>query len=281
MALPWQTQEGPNEPVNTARDPEFDKMYGVEESPNDSGPQAFVKSLQSSLLRNSAGGRETQQQMIKNKLAVQLQTQLMQAKIELEKANPEYSAHPTPWGSVIMIDPRNPSNNKEVGGFAGAKDAYISKMGAEKAANDLAADPEVIGAKKKEALLQPDKTAAETEYYKNRPAVEQAQVNLANRRIDDAQRTQADKDRGPAPNRKDVEKEVYAEMQIDPNKPFMNDAGALLKASQEIENRYNKRLKDWRAGSTGAQGVAAPTASKGPAPDLSKLTNLNDDDSFD
>lgn len=142
-ALLASAQPGSGVAIDSAPNPEYDNLMGLAPTAGDDPLTAGLKQANSIIQRNTPQGRAMTMEIAKEKLANQMAIQLAQAKIDLAKANPEYDAHTTPWGAVIMTNKFDPNDTHEVGGAAGGKEAYVAKLGAETA--DANADAAIKG----------------------------------------------------------------------------------------------------------------------------------------
>jgi hypothetical protein len=177
---PWQALlQSDTQPVDTNRNPDFDRLMGFSEDPNDSGAVAFTKALQSSMTRNSPQGREMTMEIMKAKLANQTQLELYKQKLALEHQYPDYISHATPWGSNLLID-KNSGDTKEVGLEPGMKETYMARQQAELAKAKEESDPDVIGARKQSALLAPALTQSTINANNAKPAMDAAVIGQRN-----------------------------------------------------------------------------------------------------
>jgi len=209
---PWQMLMQQPRPVDTVRNPDFDAAMGLSPSSTDSPAESLMKGFQSAMARNTIPGQELTMDIARAKMANQMQIDLMQRKLELERQYPEYQAHPTQWGSVLMVNPYNPSDNTEIGGAAGAREAYEAKLKAGLVENQEAVQPDVVAAKHSAALLAPqveqskiNEAQASADYHKGALSLAQAaRANLANAKAAQAQNVSLT----PAEN-KEIETNAY------------------------------------------------------------------------
>jgi hypothetical protein len=259
-------------PVDTVANPDYDSAMGYAAKPGDSNATVFMKALQSSLQRNTPEGRELTAGIAKQKLANQFAIQLMQQKMELEKQYPTYLAHPLPQGGVMMVNPTNPKDNYTLGQVPGATEAYTSKIAAEKAKNDMAADPEVIGAERQQALLGPKKEQAQINYYNDRSELDKAKQEAAAAKA-------ALGGQKPWTTEDDVRvhNQVAQEMAFNPKdnmfQMLINSGDPMAtKRLTEYQQKVQERIsKEKGERSQGRGGLVQPAASAQEPPDFSSL----------
>lgn len=274
MANAWDALLQPARPISTGPNPDYDQAMGINTNTGDDLQNALGQ-LQSIQQRNTPVGQAMTMEIAKEKMANQLALQLMQQKMQLQRQYPEYQAHPTPWGSVLMVNPYNPDDSKEVGGFAGAKDTYIAAqqagMAKDKAQTAIMSDPSYVQNQLDESKAKVDLTRAQTGEAQAmaalRPAQVQAQLALAGNR-ETKGNDLSEKDITDITNR------IYTANDFDPKKPFTAPDGVTASSLQpkvdaaiaaERARRQSNKLQT----STGA-GLAAPAAQATP-PDLSGL----------
>ena len=180
MAEPWDAllnTTPQSASYNPIPNPEMDQLMGFNAQEGDDATTRFFKGFQSAQFRNSPQGQQLTMEMAKNKLAMQLQAQLYQQKLELEKQFPDYKAVPTPYGA-IMINPHNPSDTSTIESTPGALPAYQSKMAAEKAQSDYQASPEGVQSMKDAAQAKINLEKAQAGYMNSRPELMRTQMEL-------------------------------------------------------------------------------------------------------
>lgn len=184
MPAPWEAllnTTPQSASYNPIPNPEMDQLMGFDAQEGDDATTRFFKGFQSAQFRNSPQGQQLTMEMAKNKLAMQLQAQLYQQKLELEKQFPDYKAVPTPYGA-IMINPHNPSDTRTIESTPGALPAYQSEMAAKKAQSDYQASPEGVQSMKDAAQAKINLEKAQAGYMNSRPELMQAQKDLAETR---------------------------------------------------------------------------------------------------
>src|SRR5574337_96362 len=132
MPAPWEAllnTTPQSASYNPIPNPEMDSLMGFNAQEGDDATTRFFKGFQSAQFRNSPQGQQLTMEMAKNKLAMQLQAQLYQQKLELEKQFPDYKAVPTQYGAIV-IDTHNPANFHQIESTPGALPAYQSEMAA-------------------------------------------------------------------------------------------------------------------------------------------------------
>lgn len=176
---PWQAllNDTPT-PVDTVRDPMFDQLMGFSEDPNDSGITSLIKGFQSGMARNTPQGQALTMEIAKQRLANQMQMQLMQQKIELAKQYPEYKVVNTPYGANL-VNPYDPNDVHSIEAAPGAKDAYAAQLAASTAENQFKASPEGMGLLKQQEQGKVDLQKAQVGYYNTRPDLVAAQIDAA------------------------------------------------------------------------------------------------------
>lgn len=259
--------------VNTQSDPEYDQLMGINTNTGNT-LQDSMGQLQSILQRNTPQGQAMTMEIAKQKLANQMAIQLAQAKIDLQKANPEYDSHPTPWGAIIMTNKLDPNDTHEVGGAVGGKDAYVAKLKSETAdANADAAvksDPNYVQNQLAEQAGKVNLVNAQTSLAKaNTEYAEGAKASLANARAASltGNKPLSEEDKVHLQTR------TYQKYGIPTNgDPMMlayfdrKNPGVRDKANQEIAAQIQAR-------SQGGGAAAQPDPSQ--APDVGSLMNLS------
>lgn len=259
--------------VNTAPNPDYDQAMGINTNTGDT-LQDSMGQLNSILQRNTPQGQQMTMDMAKAKMANQLAIQLMQAKTDLAKANPEYDAHPTPWGSILMTNKYNPDDTHEEGGFPGAKDAYVVQEQAKAATAKTQATPEYQNAVLAEQVGKPALQTAQTNAANAMPELRSAMIGL-----DTARAAAAGQRATPKWTTEDdtrVQARVFAKNGIDTKNlalaKVMDPAG-YAKAVQETEATIASEKAARAAGTTGAAAPQTPDASQ--APDVGSMLNLS------
>lgn len=270
MANAWDALLQPARPISTGPNPDYDQAMGINTNTGNDLQDALGQ-LQSIQQRNTPVGQAMTMEIAKEKMANQLALQLMQQKMQLQRQYPEYQSHPTPWGSVLMVNPYDPSDNKEVGGFEGAKDTYIAQEKAKAA--DANADAVIKGdpsyasnqlaeSKAKLGLIQ-----AQTGEANAMASLRPAQALLYGARTDAA--AQKDTELSETDKTK-IQQRVMAKYGYNPLRPFGIDDDQKAAMLAEITSETQKEAAAKAAGSPRSAGLAAPAAQATP-PDLSGL----------
>lgn len=253
--------------------PDLNSLVGIDNS----NP---LSQLQGSMFANSQQGRAMSMEMAKEKLANQMAIQLEQAKIDLAKANPEYTPHVTPYGGILMTQKYSSDVTEAYAGIPGAKEAAATGFAAQINENNYKASDQYTKdqAAKTEAEINKDKAmtdqaTANAEYARG------AKSALATARADTVGQG---KPWGPEDDKKveDFVNKKYGIPATDPYGLFdMMHPGQREKAANEIEQRIaaGKAGKGRGAQLTqaAASGIPAPAADGSQMPDVGSLMNLS------
>lgn len=282
MANAWDVllqnaQPGNQAPVMVPKSEDFDSLYGLNEQPGDSDATKFAKSLQSAMLRNSAQGRETSQELIKSKLAAQMQIQVAQAQKQLEQQYPTYQAHMTPWGGILSFNPTTGATTEAYAGDPEAKEAFSAKYAAEAAKDKFAASPEGMALMKNQEQAKLDLTKAQTGEANAMAAIRPAQALSYERRgipepkpwtTEDDQRVQESVYERNGYGKGTLARQIDATgKKAQALQPLVDQAIAQARAARQQE------IAQYRTNPGGGPRGAAAPQSSGEVPDLSDLLN--------
>lgn len=181
-AAPWQALlNATPAPIDTVDNPIFDQLMGFGQTPGDDGITSFMKGLQSGMARNTPQGQQLTQEIMKSKLANQMQMQLMQEKIQLAKDNPEYKVVNTPWGANL-INPLNPDDTHAIPNAPNAQQAYQAQLQANMVKNQYESSPAHLASMQAQDTTKPQLMQAQANFYNQRPGLLAAQEQANNAR---------------------------------------------------------------------------------------------------